>query len=617
MAKIALSMIALGLGEEPKSMARAIVSAIDWVDAVYVTLTGPKDQMKDAEEALKMIEEKFKKPVIISYEREKFLWTATREQVKWLEKFLDYPPVSKAGDTVFKFDEARNFNMNQIPSEYEWFLWLDADDIFRGGKRLQEVITQAEKENLSAIYFNYIYQADIKDGKMAGIIIEHLRERVVKNDGAYKWVAPIHETLIEQRPTNKKDFEECDVLHLAVDEDRLKSLTRNLKALEYTLFKDGAKDPRPVYYYAKALYDLHKPETDEVSKRLMYMYLRGPNPSGWPEERAQAGQYLAELYRRNGKTQEAIVEAMNSLMEDVSPVTFLSLATTYMVRNEWERALVYAKIAQEVEGKKTTLVVNPQEVQGKLLEVLFNCHLNLHHVDEAWDAANKLLGLFPTDPNVINAFKFIESLKQERDVTKSVMMLADYLTKCGEISKLKPLVASIPQIAANNPFAIDLEKKTNPPKYWGNKGIAIYCGPGFTNWTPKQLKDPQNSFVGGSEEAVIMMGQELSKQGYEVTVYADPGRDEGEYDGVKYLPYFKFNRLDHFNILIAWRQPEFFNQDLNAKKKYVWFHDIINSMQITKELIEKVDKFIVLSPWHRSNISDVPDNKVLISSNGI
>jgi tetratricopeptide (TPR) repeat protein len=617
MSKIALSMICLGLGEEPKSMARAIVSIIPYIDSVYVTLTGPEDQMKDAEEALKMIEDKFHKPVVISYERDKFFWTVTDKQIKWLKKFLEYKPASEVGDKIFKFDEARNFNLAQIPKEYEWFIWLDADDIFRGGPKLKEVAEKAEKDGLEAVYFNYIYQADIKDGKVNGVIIEHLRERLVRNNDAYKWVAPIHETLIEQRPTQKNDSPDCDVLHLSNDEERMKSLQRNLKALEYTIFKDEGKDPRPIYYYAKALYDLHKPETDVVSTRLMYMYLRGPNPSGWPEERAQAGHYLAELYRRNGKTQEAIVEAMNSLMEDISPIGFLSLATTYMVRGEWERALTYAKLAQDIEGKKTTLVINPQETTGKLLEILFNCHLNLHHVDEAYSAITQMVQMFPNDPNVINAYKFMESLKQERDVTKSVMMLADYLTKVGEIAKLKPLVAAIPEIARNNPFSQDLEKKTNPPKYWGGNAITIYCGPGFTNWTPKQLTDPQNSFVGGSEEAVIMMSKELAKLGYEVTVYADPGRDEGEYDGVNYLPYFKFNRLDHFNILIAWRQPEFFNQDLIAKKKYVWFHDIINSLQITKELIEKVDKFIVLSPWHRSNIPDVPDSKILVSSNGI
>ena len=610
-------MICLGTGDEPKEMARAIVSVIPYIDAVYITLTGPKDKMGDAEEALKMIEEKFKKPINISYEHEKFIWHPTDKQIDWLRKFLGYEPASKVGDEIFRFDEARNFNMSQIPPEYDWILWLDADDIFRGGKDLRELVEKAEREQIEAIYLNYIYQGEIKDGKLINIIIEHLRERLIKNGGLFKWVAPIHETLIETRPTKKKDFEECDVLHMAEDPDRMTSLQRNLRALEYTLFMDQGKDPRPVYYYAKALYDLHKPDTDEVAKKLIYMYLRGPNPSGWPEERAQACQYLAEIYRRNGKTTEAVVEALNSLMEDVSPTAFLNLATTYMVKGEWEKALTYAKIAEGVEGKKTTLVINPKEMQGKLLEVYYNCYLNLHQVDKALEAGQQLVQLFPDDQNIINAYKFVESIRQERDITKSVMILADYLSKTGEVAKLKPLVAAIPQIAANNPFSVDLERKTNPPKYWSDKGVAIFCGPGFTNWSPKQLTDPQGSFVGGSEEAVINMARELAKLGHEVIVYCDPGRDEGEYDGVKYLPYFKFNRLDHFNIIVAWRQPEFFNQDLIAKKKYVWLHDIANPMQYSKELLDKITKIIVLSPWHRTNIPSVPDEKMMVSSNGI
>ena len=38
----------------------------------------------------------------------------------------------------------------------------------------------------------------LKDGKVKAILIEHLRERLIKNTGVYEWVAPIHETLIEK-----------------------------------------------------------------------------------------------------------------------------------------------------------------------------------------------------------------------------------------------------------------------------------------------------------------------------------------------------------------------------------------------------------------------------------
>lgn len=616
---IALGMIVKGTGDEPQRLERALGSILPWVDAAYITITGPKDQISETEKVLAAAQDKYLKRIEVSYEHDKSRYTVTQEQVDWLKEWFGWEPESKMGDSIFLFDVARNFNLDQIDKDkYHWMVWLDCDDIFRGGDKLKSVVEEAEKNQIEVVYFNYIYQAEIENNQIKYVIIEHLRERIVRTDGSTRWVAPIHETLIEQRPTRKKDFTECDVLHLAENEKRMGSLHRNIKTLEYSIFKDQGKDPRPIYYLAKAYFDLRTKETDERARKLIYLYLRGENRSGWPEERAQACEYLCEIYRRNGENQNALIECMNGLMEQESPTLFLSIASTYMIKGEWERALMWAKIATNMEGKKTTLVINPKDMQAKILEILYNCHLNLNHIDEAWAAAVKLVELFPNDEQMINAFKFIEGLKQERNVTKAVADLANYLYKSGEPAKVKALLAAVPAIATNNPITMELYKKNNPPKYWEDNEIAIYCGPGFTNWSPKQLINPKGSFVGGSEEAVILQAKELTKLGWSVTVYNDPGVDEGIHGGVNYLPYYKFNKLDHFNILIAWRQPEFiFQQDLNYKKSYIWCHDILNPLQFPKDQLNKVDKIIVQSPWHRENIKDIPDDKILISSNGI
>ena len=42
-------------------------------------------------------------------------------------------------------------------------VWMDCDDIFRGGDKLKEVIANAEANNIDVIYFNYVYQAEIED----------------------------------------------------------------------------------------------------------------------------------------------------------------------------------------------------------------------------------------------------------------------------------------------------------------------------------------------------------------------------------------------------------------------------------------------------------------------
>lgn len=609
--KIALAMIVKGKGEE-KKLERALASIHQWVDGIYITLTGPTNELAEIEKVCKQFN------VNISYTRA--LWTADKKAVDWLKKFFGYEPYMKEGDKLFQFDVARNFNFNQVPKEYDWIIWMDSDDVFSGGKNLGTIAEFANRDNMEAVYFNYLYQAEFEGGKIKHRVIEHLRERLIRNTGKYKWISPIHETLIEQVPTNKTDNYDCEIIHLATDDDRKISLNRNLKNLELAIYLTEGKDPRHNYYLAKALYDMHTTEADNKAIPLILdHYLEGDNKSGWPEERQQAWEYLAEIYRRKQQYNNEIKALLNSFTEPATPTPslFLGVALHYMMQGQNELALFWVRIATGIPDKKTTLVRNPKDVQGRTLEILYNACLNLGQIDETWAAAQKLKDMFPTDERVKGAYDFIANLREQRDVTMKVAQLADYLDKHGEGDKVKALVQAIPRIAEQTPFMIDLANKVNPPKVWGEKEVAIICGQGFTVWSPKRLIDPKESFVGGSEEAVIRMSDALQKQGWQVTIYGDPGADEGEYEGVKYLPYYKLNMNDAFNIVIVWRQIGFFDREIKAKKMYLWNHDIQNALEYTPERVKKITKAFFLSKWHRDNVPTLAEEKVMITSNGI
>lgn len=616
--KIAVSMIVRGNDEEIYNIRRALHSIRPHVDAAFVTVTGEGGITKRMEEVAKEFN------VQLSTHRP--LWRADKKAIKWLKEFFKYDPYMKEGDEVFLFDEARNYNMGQIPKEYGWIVWIDADDVFRNGHNLRPIVQEGLKKGVEAFYFEYLYQVEAEEVEgglqMKHVIIKHLRERLIRNSGVYKWIAPIHETLIEQKPTVKTDNYDCDVVHLATDEDRLKSLTRNLKNLELAVYRSKGEDPRHLYYLAKAYFDMQKPEYDDKAITLIYRYTdgdeNGQHRSGWPEERAQAYEYLSDIYKRKEDFDKAIRACMLALVEAPDmPTIYLNLATCYMYKQQWERALFWVRLASHIPDKATTLVVNPKDMQARTLEVIYNCAVNMSKVDEAWAAAQKLYELFPENPQVVNCYNFANALKNNRDVTKYIVFLAEHLKKSGEHAKIKALLASAPQAVENNPFIINLFQQNNPPTPWGEDEITIYCGPGFTNWSPKRLAKPMESFVGGSEEAVIHISRELQKKGWKVTVYADPGVDEGEYDGVKWLPYYKFNRQDNFNILIGWRDIRFFDADFKAKKKYLWCHDIQNPLEFTKERQDRIDKVFFLSEWHKDNVPDLPDGKVMVTSNGI
>lgn len=610
-------MIVKGVKEDAPKLRRALSSIAKYVDGIYITLSAPTNQVQE----VKAVCKEFKANV--SYNSA--LWTADKKTVNWLKKFFEYEPNMKVGDKLFVFDDARNFNLAQIPKDYGWVFWIDCDDVVRGAENLEKVKLSAEKRNFEAVYLNYLYQTDLIEDEnppekwqIKNIIIEHIRERLFRNNGKFKWIAPIHETCIEQVPTEKTDNYDVEILHLSTMADKMDSQTRNMSLLELAVARTEGKDPRHLYYLAKAYFDKNTKEADDKAIPLILAYLGGENKSGWPQERAQACVYLSEIYRRRGELNNSIKALMNALIENPEdPATFVNLAISYAAKKDWGRSLFWVKLALQMPDAKTTLVKNPRDLIGMSMEVIYNASINLGKIDDAWAAAQKLTELDPTHPQIKEIFSFITNLREQRDVTKIVTRLAEYLKATGEYHKIKPLLAATPAIAENNPFIADLRMKNNPPKPWGEKEVVIYCGPGFTMWSPKRMDDPKGSFVGGSEEAVICMSKELQKQGWKVTVYGDPGADEGTYGGVEWLPYYKFNPLDNFNIVIAWRNPKFFTQGIKAKKKIIWAHDILNKLDFDENVVKSFDKIFVLSNWHRENIDHVLREKIFVTSNGI
>jgi len=609
--KIALHMIVAG-DENPKELARCLNSIHKQVGGIYITITTPTKN-----KSLENLAKKY--GAVVDYEPTKFFHTVHKKQQSWLKKF-GIKTTAKIGDKIFCFDKARNHNMNQVPKKFEWIIWLDTDDVFRG--ELEPLIKFAEANKVESLFLNYLYQVELdKKGNITAILIQHLRERIFKHDGSYKWVAPIHETVIEQRPTKKADAEGADVLHLAGEKRRGKAIYRNIKALELSIYQKKGKDPRPLYYIAKSYYDMwlvkKKKKYLNRAKPLFLAYLKGKHKSGWTEERSQCWEYLTELYRVLGDYDKSIDAAHNAMKEDERfPSIYLNLALCYLTKAEYNRALFWVKQAATMDVPKSTLVISPKDLQAKALEIVYVASIQTSLLDEAWRAAKQLKAMFPKLPVMTEREAFCRKLVEQRELTKVYMQAFKFLEQAGEESKKIPLVNSIPKFIEQNPIMAGLISQVRPIRKWADNEVMIHVGQGYTPWDAGTIKDPGESFIGGSEEAVIYMSQELTKQGWKVTVYGDP-ENEGDHDGVKYLPHYKMNEKDQFNMVVSWRRPDFVDKNLNCKKMFIWCHDIQRQQDYTPERLEKIDKVIVLSPWHRGNLPDIDDSKILISANGI
>lgn len=581
MPKIALALIVKD-DTESSELKRCLNSVAKWVDAIYIT--GTKNPQKEIKRVCKEY----------------------GAQWSWFEWIKD-------------FSAARNFNFSQVPPEYDWILWMDTDDVLHGGENLRRVVEEAENAKVKAVFARYLYQVELDEkGGIKDILIEHLRERLIKNDNTYSWVAPIHETLIARSPAGQTDTQAFIVVHLAPLEAMEKSMYRNIEILEEEVMRNPT-DPRPIYYLAKAYFDVRTPElvyeplgngADSLTVELLKDYLR---KSGWAEERAQAWEYLSMVHRERKEFKLAVVCLLESMAECPKfPSVYIQMALTYVMQRDWDKAMHWIKVATNTETPKTTLVVQPRDYKSMILEALFHIYLNTNNLDMTEKTISDLVDMIPTETNK-QRWLDVKDWRKKNNLALYMAKLAQHLKDSGQFDRLRALVNSIPQEVDNVPAMVQLRNDFMPPRIWGGDEVAIFCGAGFEQWSPKSVARG----IGGSEEAVINMGRELAKLGWKVTVFADPREDEGEYDGVKYVPHYHINWRDRFNIFVSWRQIQVFDLPLNANKMYLWNHDIQNPLTYTPERVSKIDGVMFLSKWHRQNVPQLDESKVMYTANGI
>lgn len=144
--------------------------------------------------------------------------------------------------------------------------------------------------------------------------------------------------------------------------------------------------------------------------------------------------------------------------------------------------------------------------------------------------------------------------------------------------------------------------------------------------------------LGGSESAVIRMAQELSKIGFDVTVFNDCTSDDslcGLYDGVIYSPVNLAKTVeDRYDVCVVSRSIKPVAEDwsvvVNAKHVCLWMHDTFceGDDQIEYLInIGKLNEIFTLSDWHTGYVThcdhgfrrnyDVLKNHIFMTRNGI
>jgi tetratricopeptide (TPR) repeat protein len=257
------------------------------------------------------------------------------------------------------------------------------------------------------------------------------------------------------------------------------------------------------------------------------------------------------------------------------------------------------------------MVFNPRDYDYNPMSTLARVYFKKARPDLALPLLKGCSQIYPNNKHLKNVVKDME---KETKRLEKVVSLIEKLDKIEDVEKLKKELAKIPVDLQSHPAVSNLRNRKIIKTESTGKDITYYCGMTIHEWNPIMAK---TKGIGGSEEAVINLSKQWVKQGYNVTVYNNCGTQEIIDEGVTYKPFWEFNHRDKTDILIVWRHPKILDYELNAGKIFIDLHDVIGKGEFNEKRLDKIDKIMVKTQFHKSLFPGVPEEKFAVVPNGI
>jgi len=563
-----------------------------------------KDEVHEIERILKFYEQYFDSvDVAVDRKYEDFL-SITPYHPKL--KVYQYP-WSEQEKTSGRLDFARKRNWLAEQADCDYYVRIDTDDDIINADRMRESAEIAMKDGISIVFCLYEYSHDA-DGNITSA---HNRDTIIKKCSNLYWNKSIHENVLPRDTANYKILTDSNfrIKHRATEEEICESHYRNIHYLvaEYNENK-GDTDPRTLAYLGRTFLGVN-----DIEKAIKFLVMH-IQKSGWDEDRYISRCQLAECHVKRDEIEEAKLCCMEAMLEcPTYPDAYLKLHEIYVEQERWKEAIHWGEEGLKRRPNASSMIpINPSAytwMPALTLAYAYFMEAQYEKADRMFQVAKKAAPSFPV---IKEHSKMFEDAVKHLHFAEHFVYLAQYI-KSREPNKLKKLFECVPSDMDDNTYIHNARNKMLPPKKWDENSIVIYCGPVLDEWADPSVI----TGIGGSEEAVIYLSRELMKLGKKVTVYNGCGIMEGEYNGVKYVNYQRFNPKDTFDTLVSWR-TSIFGFPIKARRKLVWLHDVMPTKGIPESHVKNVDKFIVLSKFHRTLLpAYVPDKKILISSNGI
>ncbi len=591
--KLALALIVKGVDEEAPLLERCLHYASGAVDGIFVTITHNKDESPS--QAVEDVCNKY---------------GATVSKFEWIKDFA----------------AARNFNFSQVPKEFDYIFWLDADDILKDsdptvgmGSRLKDTIESRPEVDTFSMF--YLYAFDEHENPT----VVHQKTRVIKNDGCCKWQGlGIHEELVPNRQLVQFAIKGIDIVHRSTATRLDGSRDRNYEIAK-TWSEKNPQDPTSFFNLANASFGVGKYDDSlQAFEKFLGM------------SKSDDEKYLARLRRGDvfwvqGKHEQALDEARYAIgMKPEYPDAYHAAGRYYYALGQYDKAKdsILNGLVRPVPYYQI-IVYNPREYDYQPLMNLAKCYYALNLPQLALPAFEAAIKVVPADEELKKTIKILKKEAKEGD---EIVKLCSVLRKITDKTKLKKQLDKIPEKFKFHPEVLRIRNTNFVKESSSGKDLVIFCGFTEEEWTPESIAKKGS---GGSEEAAITLAQGLADKGWNVTVYNNCGTEEQtfasgmalgknklsingiEQKTVTYKPYMSWNYRDKQDVTILWRQTKPLDWEINSTKVYVDMHDVIPSGEFTPARIDKADKVFFKSNYHRNLYPQIPQEKCVVLPNGI
>lgn len=568
--KIALAMIVKGADSEAPLLDRCLENMKPYVDGLFITITH-----KDGEKPNRAVFDVCTKyGAYVSY-------------FKWVNDFA----------------QARNFNFAQVPKGrmgFEYIMWCDADDVFRGMENLRGLINS--HLDYDAFAFWYFYDWD--EHKNPTVV--HKKTQIVRNDGCVEWTGKLHEDFRENRTLKAIFVEEIERLHLTDESRALESKLRNIEISE----EEKAANPNDPRVYFNLANSYFGGGALQLAKESYEKFI---TLSGSDDEKYVARMRLSSVEQGLENRQAAIENLQIAIgMNPLIPDAYHSLGYLYFSYGMYDQAELYLLMGLKVQPQVHKMIVfNPRDYDYNPFMALAKTYYQKNRADLGLPWLRKCLSIYPESDYLRGLIA--EMMQETQRLAKVVAALEHIELLRGDREKILYTIGKLDKDLQSHPSICKIRNMYVVKTESTGKDIAYYCGPTLHEWNPEMAK---TKGIGGSEEAVINLSKEWAKMGYNVTVFNNCGLEPMESDGVTYKPYWFYNPKDKYDTTILWRSPIAADYELNTTKLVVDLHDVIPPGEFNERRLEKIDKIFVKTNAHRILFPNVPDEKFAIVPNG-